>query len=270
MNKYISLILFSIFFVACSNESDLDMNILPDGKYPITFSADNLIMPVSKSFDENGIAGVYMHDIDGVTIPLSENSNRQYVYSNSQLRAALDDYRRYWSRADQEVLVTAYYPYNSTMSGSTFEINDLSNQDSPTNYDNFDILHVSSSVRFSERKTTVLAFDHLMSRIVINLTGSNLANVNSVRIANTFTKGTVNITTGTVSGGANKKNIIANKYPDDSNTYRAVVIPGQTITAGMDLIYVTTGKNQKTYKCTLASDVTFEPGKQYTFTLTIN
>lgn len=254
MNKYISLILFSIFLVACSNEVDLDMDILPKGEYPISFSADNIIMPTTKSFAENGVAGVYMTD----NAVIADN-NKAYVYSGGKLSAQANE--RYWTRADQVLTVSAYYPQNATIS-------DISDQSTEGKYNSFDVLYAYNTVSFSERKTKQLAFDHLMSRIVINLTG-NTSIVNSVKVINTITQGNINITptSVTVSAISNKKHIIPYKF--STTVYEAVIIP-QTIAANTDLVYVLTNQNQKTYKCTLDSNITFEPGKQYTFSLAIN
>ena len=263
MKIYISLII-SIFLFACSEQDELDMNVLPDGEYPISFSADNFVMPTSKSFANGGSVGVYMTDNYSVIA----DSNKEYIYNEGKLTAPAN--KRYWTRADQIIGVTAYYPRNANIS-------DISDQSTIAQYNSFDILFVTGGVRFNERETKTLTFAHLMSRIELQLDftgGSYMASdIDQVYIANTIVEGLYPFGSSecVVSNIGEKKHITP--YTTDNVIYQAVIIP-QTIngtTANpISLIYVTLKQNMRTYCVPVTSSLQFEAGKQYTYTLSIN
>ena len=263
MRKYIPFIILSLLLFACSEQHELNPNFLPEGEYPISFSTDNFIMPTTKSFVNGGSAGVYMIDTYGV---IADN-NKEYVYSGGKLTAPTD--KRYWTRTDQIIGVTAYYPRNANIS-------DISDQSTIAQYNSFDILYASGPVSFNERETKTLAFDHLMSRIELQLdfTGGSYtaADIGKVYIANTIVEGSFshNLNECTVTQGVTKTDIIP--YTPDSVNYQAVIVP-QTINGTqvnpVYLIYVMLKQNTKTYYVPITSTLLFEAGKKYTYTINI-
>ena len=263
MKKYISLLLLSVLLSACSEQYEPDTNILPDGEYPILFSADNFVMPTSKSFVNGDSAGVYMRDNYNVIT----DDNKEYVYNGGKLTASAN--KRYWTRADQEITVTAYYPRNANVS-------DISDQKTLARYNNFDIMRATGTVGFNERETKTLDFSHLMSRIDLQLSfgsGYSASDIDKVYIANTIAGGTFTygINSYSIVPSGTKRYIFP--YTSDNVNYQAVVVP-QTISGTVSnpqfLFYVTLKQNIKTYNVPVTTTLQFEAGKQYTYTLSIN
>lgn len=277
MKKYrLIYILFSLgifsLFVSCNNEIDIEEDTsLPEGEYPIEFSANNFVMPITtRSLTDNCVVGVSMAD--------SPNSfadtNKAYVYHTSDNTLRAQSTPRYWTREDQVLAVSAYYPANAT-------INNIADQSNSTNYNNYDLLYATNTIAFNERQTKVLAFNHLMSRVEIRLVLKNsytIGSIKSVLIANTIIEGTLNnwnslVSAPSISLGGTRGYITPDQHETISDTvkYQAVVFP-QTVTGGssVNLIYVSLHQNARTYQVPLPANLTFEAGKTYTYTIDID
>lgn len=270
---FLSLGILSLL-VSCNNETDSVIDTpLPEGQYPVEFSASNFVMPVTtRSLTDNCVVSVTMTD----NIPTISDANKNYVYraSDNTLRAQASP--RYWSDANQILTVRAYYPVGAT-------IGNITDQSSIGQYHHFDVLYATNTIAFNEREIKALTFSHLMSRVEIRLALKNSytsSDIQSVQIANTITQGTLNNwntsstpSAGTSGGTRGYITSCAYEITSDTIKYQAVVIP-QTVTASsgspVSLIYVALNQNSRTYYMPLTANLTFEAGKTYTYTIDIN
>lgn len=263
-----------ILLNACSkNESSKeDYAIKFDGKISQLLATTNPNGSTTNWINGDQI-GVFMVNHNTVTIVEGAN-NRQYNFSGQF--AAITGQEIYYPVSDDKVNFISYYPYKPTANLSTNLPVDIADQSDLSKIDYLWAKSTNGTAGFS--KTTgskvPLNFEHVMSKIIIKpVAGNGLANATSdwinmsLKIKGMETKTSLDLSTGTLSSSSSILDITPFTKAAGSS-YEAIIIPKTYAAAAAISMTFTIGTD--TYVWNNQANETFENGKEYTYTITIN
>lgn len=217
--------------------------------------------------------GIFM--VNTGTNTIAENSsNRVFIYGTTSF-AALAGQDIFYPVNDTKVDFISYYPYSSTASlASTLPIN-VGDQ---SNLAKIDYLYAkSNNGNLGFNKTMLssvpLNFEHKLAKIVIvpvagqgflphDIIGSQM----QVKIKGMNTVSSLNLSTGLL-GASNTQSDITPFVSAPGIRYDAIVLPSTFATAGTLSFTFQVGNN--TYVWTNPANETFEAGKEYTYSITL-
>lgn len=240
-------------FVAasCSEDGDAD-NRLPDGKYPMTFTAavDGLV--VSRAAGKDAWTAN-----DQIAVSLNEsNDSKTYKVtdaSNGTMQPIDPSDVYYWKTNTEELKILAWYPAEAVTA------KDISNQSQ--GFTDFDYLKAETTATFSAGGVVSLSFVHQMAKVTYTLTTDNNATTDVTKATvsiygytqASFAKGTV---TGSVGGWitptTDNQALVVPQDIKDKKFIRVTI-------SGREYFY-TPGEN----------DANLEAGKQYNYTIKVN
>lgn len=240
---------------SCSDVTD-DGATLPDGTYPMTFSASVDGLTATRATVDNTWANG-----DRVAVQVANEVKEYTAATGGSLSVANGVTPFYWQNTSS-ITVNAWYPYNATKPAAA-DLKVKANQSENNSYQASDYLEaVAATVTFYN---PALTFKHRTAKVVVtltagegvtDLTGAAVTFVSQIGVENSGTE--VTPKTGTADNGG-------------ATSYTALVIPQQmqnkqfikvTIGAGdaaRDYFYIPTGNN----------DANLEAGKQYNYTITV-
>ena len=279
--------LTGIMAAGCTEETDSDKH-LPDGKYPMAFTAAVDGLTVTRA----GTADGEWTTTDRIAVQVSDEI-KIYAPSNNGNNVTLtSDDPFYWQRNNETKTVSAWYCGNgSTASGgintggvpTSWSVQ--SNQEEK-GYQKSDFLYAApKDISFSDTDKS-LAFTHQTARVVINIKKAEAAMEadvissvvigyeNNLALSGTYSAPTEgNATTGTwnTSGGTGTitpKDITASSSSSDIlKNYAALVIPQNM--SGKKFIAVTLTDNNTYYYTPQNADADLKSGTQYTYNITV-
>lgn len=269
----------------CSDE-DFITPVGPAGeRIPVTLSA--AYPSVSRASDagfENGdMMGVYLldyendapQDISGDNL---HGSNIRFGFDGTD-NSWCGVTELYWKDAKTAADVIAYYPFVTEIVDPKVMPHSISRrQDTASTeivkggYETSDLLWGKITRQMPTSERIDLTLNHLMAGVRITLkegdgfaTGEWNSLAKNVLVANIVPSGTVNLADGAVTAGSDEPiSITPMEYNGD---YRAVVFP-QTIDAGKELVTLSVGSEG--YALSRPQPMTYESGKMYTFTVTVD
>lgn len=156
----------------------------------------------------------------------------------------------------------AVYPYSASFTNTgNLSFTVKTNQNSHASYTASDLC-IGTAASTTERSVN-LTFDHVLSRVMVRLTGSALTNKQvSVKLRNVLTTTAINMQTAKFQSQDNSvKDVVM--YEESKNVFVAVVAP-QLIPAGQALVEVTI--NGEANYASFDYDMTLNSGKQTTLT----
>ena len=155
--------------------------------------------------------------------------------------------------------IAAYYPYNASANGTTVPF-DLSDQSDASLVDL--LWGKVPADRVTSTRVPVV-FDHLLGLVEITFVPKDVAHplpsAIEVTAKSLLTEGTLDVTTGVLSKGSVRKDVILT--PDASNKVYLMMIPGETLTT---LSFRFDGK---TVEYTLPAPIAIKKGTKATLTL---
>lgn len=280
---------------ACSDDATDDDSCLPDGEYPMTFTAavDGLTVTRASTADGNWTT------TDRIAVQVSDagSANRIKIYapSNDGNNVTLtSDDPFYWQGSNETKTVSAWYCGDgSTASGginaekvpTSWSVQP--DQDKGDGYQESDFLYAApKSIQFSSTDKS-LEFTHQTARVVINIKNAEAATdadvISSVVIGNEKNLAlsgkyeaptSVNVTTGTwnISGGImgaiTPKDITPTSGSSDIlKTYAALVIPQNM--SEQKFIAVSLRDGNTYYYTPQDTDADLKSGTQYTYNITV-
>ncbi|MGF7025671.1 MULTISPECIES: fimbrillin family protein [Sphingobacterium] len=218
--------------------------------------------------------GIFM--VNHGTTTISENSsNRQYNF-NGTVFAPATGQGIYYPVSDSKVDFVAYYPFVPTASLSTVQPIDVSSQNDLSKIDFLWSKATNGVNGFNKSSGTQvpLVFDHKLSKVVIKPTaGTGLDASNAdwsamgVKIKGMQTMSSIDLSTGTL-GAASGPADISPFVKASGSTYEAIVLPATYATAGAVRFTFEIGND--TYAWASQANEQFEPGKEYTYTITVH
>ena len=259
MTVAVALCCLALFAASCSDVTDADGTALPDGKYPMAFTAavDGLTATRATTDNNSRWAG-------GEQVAVQVNgTTKTYTAASDGTLTAADGF--YWQDKNS-VNVAAWYP-------ADFSLANITKQDESDNYARLDFLYApQSSVSFNTPAT--LNFGHRMAKVSATLkAGSGLtdSDLNGATVKfYGYTAATVDCAAGTITEPNTNGWITA--YHPSGNSYSALVIPQQMQNQKFIRVTVGTGDAARDYFYTPTgtNDANLEAGKAYNYTITVH
>ena len=170
--------------------------------------------------------------------------------------------------ANEDVVITAYHPYNSAWTGTSHEFSVSTDQSDHANYRNSDLLWAMATS--SMTKTAIpLVFEHKLAKVNVTLRSEDIDDLSGavVSICGTNVATSFNPTTGSLSATATDvQEIKAGVTTSSAYTASAIVVP-QTVANGTKFIKIVLG--DKTFYYTLSTDKELRAGYSHNYSLTI-
>ena len=269
----------TLLAASCTDDTD-DGTTLPDGKYPMTFTASvDGLTATRATTDTDGKTS--WENSDPVAISMDGGANhKQYKISNTGTGAMSPDGDAnilYWSKT-QETLA-AWYPIGCTI-GSGGGGSEVSITDQHSGFGTLEnILHApAKDYTYSSSNPVAFTFRHALAKVKVTLQkGDGMENSDLSGATVTFmgyTAGTLGYDgmTGSGNNGAiTPKTVTSTTNGSSITTYTALLIPQQM--QGKQFIKVTVGTSSAArdyyYTPTNSTDADLEAGKEYAYTITV-
>ena len=281
--KHLAVAVFACLMAAsCSDVTD-DGTALPDGKYPMTFTAavDGLSAPDPATRATTGADGKTSWAV-GNPVAISMDggaSHKVYKISDAGTGAMVADGEAntlYWQKSDETKTLAAWHPVSCTVGNSGGS--EVSITDQSSGFGTLEnILHApAQDYTYSNGGSVAFTFRHALAKVKVALKKgdgieeSDLSNA-TVRLTG-YTAGSLGYDGMTGSEGSNGEITPKTETPGGgAATYTALVIPQQM--QGKKFIKVTIGTGSAArdyyYTPTNSTDARLEAGKQYTYTITV-
>lgn len=280
---------------ACSDDTTGDDSRLPDGEYPMAFTAVVDGLTVTRAGTADGEWAIT--DRIAVQVSNAESGNDEIkIYAPSKIdgnsATLTSDDPFYWQSSNETKTVSAWYCGDSSTASGKANAGKVptswsvqSNQNEGESYQMSDFLYAApKDISFGGTDKS-LAFTHQTARVVINIKKAEAATeadvISSVVIGNeknlalsgTYiaptegnATGAWNISNGTM-GTITPKDITAGNGGDILKTYAALVIPQNM--SDKKFIAVTLADNKTYYYTPQDKEANLESGKQYTYNITV-
>ena len=221
------------------------------------------------SWEKDDAIGVYMVKSGQPLNTSSLRQNVEYVTSGSTSFNPGKDVEEIALPFDEShVDFISYYPYRGNIDNFSYPI-DLMNQSVQSK---IDLLYSNNAKGFNSKNPNVrMQFTHQLSRIVLKIAKDASVNLKelSVRISNTGTKATFNLSTGELSA-AQERGSIEFLVDNNGSAAEAILLP-ETDLSDMELWFIVNEEESEIYKLSLA-DVfeinAFEKSTLYTYNVT--
>lgn len=281
--RHLAVAVFACLMAAsCSDVTD-DGTALPNGKYPMTFTAsvDGLSVPNPASRATTDADGkTSWQENDPVAISMDGGANHKvYKISDAGTGAMVADGEAntlYWQRSNETKTLAAWYPVSCTIgNGGGSEVSITDQRSGFGTLEN--ILHApAQDYTYSNGGSVAFTFRHALAKVKVALKkgdGIEESDLSNATVTFTgYTAGSWGYDGMTGSEGSNGE--ITPKTETSSGgavTYTALVIPQQM--QGKKFIKVTITMNgvERDYYYTPAgsTDAHLEAGKQYNYTITV-
>lgn len=238
----------TICLYGCSGEIT-DGNTLPDGEYPMTFTAavDGL-MQTRATTDNTWEGG------EEIAVRIDDEVKKYVAAMDNTLSVENDGTPWYWQNTTEKKAVSAWYPYNDTkLADNALTVKANQRDDG---YQASDYLEAAeTTVTFGSSAN--LIFKHRTAKVVVTLKAGNGVSAGDL---NGATVRFLNLT-GVEGGGTE----VTPKF--DNNTYSALLIPQQV--QGEKFIQVTARGNTYYYTPT-GSEADLKAGKKYPYEITVS
>lgn len=268
--------------VSCSNENDVsDGDRLPDGKYPVTFTATGLeVMPTTRATAEGTWNGN-----EAVAVKIGSEV-KKYTAQNSGTTTTLegtDTENKYYWESKSDIDVSAWHlgsGYN-TLPTLWYVNTNQSGNDGIDGYQQSDFLYAHGPLSFDGSKS--LTFYHQTARVVVNILKSEVTgNITDVVIGSdknlviganyeaptgSNTIGTWNLRSDEGVIQMKKTATPTDRTDDVKETYAALVIPQDM--SEKKFIAVTINANDTYYFTPKTNEANLLGGKQYTYDITV-
>ena len=270
---------------------------LPSGKYPLTLTSASLggLQSVTRSTVENKWKGgeeVYVQVIDNYTSgePEWDNATKQtYTVANDGTMTKFVGDDVYWQISTEQTEQKAIRAWclggRAAASGEPPSYHAVETDQSTDSYAQSDFLYAGCISDFAGGKNGVnLQFYHQVAKLKIHIARGDdtpaVFSITELTIDNVAIQG--NFTAPEISGTDNQYGRwsmtgqqTADITPHADNTtdtylasYEAIVIP-QTVQSGTKLFTVTADGYGSSFVYTTTENKEWEPGKEYTYTVTI-
>ena len=278
--RHLAVAVFTCLMAAsCSDVTD-DGTALPDGKYPMTFTAsvDGLSAPNPASRATTDADGkTSWQENDPVAISMDGGANHKvYKISDAGTGAMVADGEAntlYWQRSDETKTLAAWYPVNYIIgNGGDSEVSITNQRSGFGTLEN--ILHApSQDYTYSSGGSVAFTFRHALAKVKVALKkgdGIEESDLSNATVTFTgYTAGSWGYDGMTGSEGSNGEITPKAETPAGGGaaTYTALVIPQQM--QGKKFIKVSAGGYDYFYTPTGSTDANLEAGKQYAYTITV-
>ena len=259
--------------------SDVTDNDVPDGTYPMTFTASvDGLTNTRATTDNNGKTS--WEEKDPVAISMDGGANhKEYKISNATDGAMIPNGEAntlYWQKSNETKTLAAWHPVSCIIGNNTggSEVNITDQHSGFGTLEN--ILHApAQDYTYSSGNPVAFVFRHALAKVKVTLQKGDGIEDNDLSNATVtftgYTAGSLGYDGMTGSNGSNSDITPKTETANGASTYTALVIPQQM--QGEKFIKVTVGAGNaaRDYYYTPAgsTDADLEAGKQYTYTITV-
>ncbi|MFR9636246.1 MAG: fimbrillin family protein [Rikenellaceae bacterium] len=248
--KKLLFCLSALFAVACTEGIDEDIT-LNQNTGAVNFDAVMTTRATDTAFEVGDEISVMAYNSDGT----SYAENVLYSYSGTLFSSEDAIFKQ---SADQELSYLAVYPYATISDEKKVNFSVKEDQSIESNYTLSDLL--SSSLPATTSISPQLTFEHILSKVVINIESTTDAVVTLYALTDIE----YDLSNGEyTTSGESKAITMAN---DGDTNYKALIVP-QTISANTTLGTIQVGDTS--FDFSFNSDITISSGYLYTFYATI-
>ena len=220
------------------------------------------------NFSPNNRIGVFINEVTTETPTVSYPQPIEYRITNtSGEMSRITGGDPYYPVNGNTVEIYAFFPYAAITTSGTYSLK--TTQISRAEYEACDLMSAHIIGR-NETSPLTLTFQHLASKVTVNLTtsqtGVNLSS-SKIRLINVVREANLNTAEGkiiSVSGSATDPVLISN----DGRTASSGIILPQKINANTRFIEIELLTKEKVYGI-MPTTYTFEPGKSYVFNIDV-
>jgi len=239
----------------------------PAKEIPIKLAA-TVTKVTDQEFESGEKIGLYVVNRDGSALSSTGNhvTNAAFTFDGLAWSSSQD---HYWKDENTHADFYAYYPYMSTVSDVTaipFSIG--TDQSTYVLYKQYEVLWGKTADAAPSENPVSIKMMHSLSNILIYIkpgkgyTEETLSQQEiSIKVGGTVLGGTLNLSNGTVTAKGEVGEITPFKEDDH---YRAMLVPQKI----EDVTFITLKVGESEYS--LKKSGTFESGKQYNCTVTVN
>ena len=275
----------ALLATACSNNDEnlggvdinkpIDLKLMPAP----AATADTKAAIGATSFDANDNVGLFLAWTEGASaqVPIANSIVQNSTWQNGSI---IKGEQLYWQNTADEHTIYAYYPH-ADLSASTYSVPVTIQADQQTagatGFENADVLYGTFSGQ--AQNNVSIAMGHTMSQVTVKLEGGNgytsgapLPTIAKVELncpAGFILGGTLALADGKIAPAAATTTATTLTAYNDNDTYRAILVPGQTISQGTEFVCITTDDNT-TYTYTLDKAITTESNTIYALTLKLH
>ena len=274
----------ALLATACSNNDEnlggvdinkpIDLKLMPAP----AATADTKAAIGAATFDSDDNVGLFLAWTEGASaqVPIANSIVQNSTWQNGSITGE----QLYWQNTADEHTIYAYYPYADLTAG-TYNVPVTIQADQQTagatGFENADVLYGTFSGR--AQNNVSIAMGHTMSQVTVKLEGGNgytsgapLPTISKVELNcqdGFILGGTLALADGKIAPAAATTTATTLTAYNDKDTYRAILVPGQTISQGTEFVRITT-IDGTTYTYTLNEDITTASNTIYALTLRLN
>ena len=274
----------ALLATACSNNDEnlggvdinkpIDLKLMPAP----AATADTKAAIGATSFDANDNVGLFLAWTEGASaqVPIANSIVQNSTWQNGSITGE----QLYWQNTADVHTIYAYYPYTDLTAG-TYSVPVTIQADQQTagatGFENADVLYGTFSGQ--AQNNVSIAMGHTMSQVTVKLEGGNgytsgapLPTISKVELNcpdGFILGGTLALADGKIAPAAATTTATTLTAYNDKDTYRAILVPGQTISQGTKFVCITTDDNT-TYTYTLDQDINAASNTIYALTLRLN
>ena len=276
----------ALLATACSNNDEnlggvdinkpIDLQLMPAP----AATADTKAAIGATSFDANDNVGLFLAWTEGASaqVPITNSIVQNSTWQNGSITGE----QLYWQNTADEHTIYAYYPHADLTAGAyNVPVTIQADQQTAgaTGFENADVLYGTFSGQ--AQNNVSIAMGHTMSQVTVKLEGGK--GYTSGAPLPTISKVELNCPDGFILGGtlaladgkiapaaATTTATTLTAYNDnDNDTYRAILVPGQTISQGTEFVRITT-TDGTAYTYTLDQDINAASNTIYALTLKLH
>lgn len=274
----------ALLATACSNNDEnlggvdinkpIDLKLMPAP----AATADTKAAIGATSFDANDNVGLFLAWTEGASaqVPIANSIVQNSTWQNGSITGE----QLYWQNTADVHTIYAYYPYTDLTAG-TYSVPVTIQADQQTagatGFENADVLYGTFSGQ--AQNNVSIAMGHTMSQVTVKLEGGNgytsgapLPTISKVELNcpdGFILGGTLALADGKIAPAAATTTATTLTAYNDKDTYRAILVPGQTISQGTEFVCITT-TDGTTYTYTLDQDINAASNTIYALTLRLN
>lgn len=260
----------------CSKDDATGNNRLPDGKYPMTFTAAVEGQATAQAASRAATTNNTWTAGDQVSISTNADGSAPKTYQITDasygLMSPIDENNTLYWQTSKDQPIRAWYP-RSDSRPTKFSVQ--ADQNNGEGFQKSDMLYARQSITYDASTPPQLVFKHLPAKVVVNLkadtqnsvTEGEVKDAKVTLVNQALTSGTIALD-GKVEQTADNQSITpkVNATPATTGyqqTVEALVVPQQM--KDRTFIKVEAGGNTYYYTPTGNNDANLETGKQYTY-----
>ena len=274
----------ALLATACSNNDEnlggvdinkpIDLQLMPAP----AATADTKAAIGAATFDSDDNVGLFLAWMEGASaqMPIANSIVQNSTWQNGSITGE----QLYWQNTADEHTIYAYYPYTDLTAGAyNVPVTIQADQQTAgaTGFENADVLYGTFSGQ--AQNNVSIAMGHTMSQVTVKLEGGNgytsgapLPTIAKVELNcpdGFILGGTLALADGKIAPAAATTTATTLTAYNDNDTYRAILVPGQTISQGTEFVRITT-TDGTAYTYTLDKAITAESNTIYALTLRLN